>query len=356
MDKEHQTKPRSSVQLARGAFVGIVFGVLGLYAVMRLTDSHISWTELAQIEPITLIMACGLMLLVRLIDSLRMSLLTRSLGGNLSVLSGIRISILGAFVSNTTPFSSGGGPMQVYLLTESGLSPGQSTAVLATRTLCNTFARFTLGLVVSVWLFCFAEPLMLPKVMHVILRMGVIIYFTGLGLSIFFILNPEMVKVLIVPVVSNRVTLRLFEAEKLNALLDWMERELTEFRKALSAFLGKGRSTLMTIILLSYGWWIALTAIPVVALAALGIQPKVFQVMAITMMFYLAASYAPTPGASGGAELGFGLLFRNVVPGNLLGPFVTLWRGFTYYLNLVSGALLIVVSVLQKGSQKIHLS
>jgi hypothetical protein len=59
MDKEHQTKPRSSVQLARGAFVGIVFGVLGLYAVMRLTDSHISWTELAQIEPITLIMACG---------------------------------------------------------------------------------------------------------------------------------------------------------------------------------------------------------------------------------------------------------------------------------------------------------
>lgn len=342
--------------MARGALVGIVFGVLGLYVVLRLTESHVSWMELAKIEPIILITACGLMLLVRLIDSLRMSLLTRSLGGNLSVLNGIRISILGTFVSNTTPFSSGGGPMQVYLLTDSGLSPGQSTAVLATRTLCNTFARFTLGLVVSIWLFCFAEPLQLPRVMHVILKMGVIIYFTGLGLSLFFILNPEKIKVFVVPVIRNRVTLRFFTAEKLDALLDWIDGELTEFRQALSAFLKKRRSILVIIILLSYGWWITLTAIPVVALAALGIQPEVLQVMAITMMFYLAASYAPTPGASGGAELGFGLLFSNVVPRSLVGPFVTLWRGFTYYLNLVSGALLIAVSVLQKGSQKIHLS
>ena len=350
MGEENQGKPRSFAQLARGAFMGIGLSVLGLYAVLQLTEAHFPWAELAQTEPIIVILACGLMLLIRLIDSLRISLLTRSLGGNLSIVSGMRISIIGAFISNTTPFGSGGGPMQVYLLTESGLSPGQSTAVLAIRTLCNTLGRFTLGLAAFIWLFCSTEPLIVPKAMHVILKIGIILYFTGLSLSLYFIINPEKIRVCVVPVIRNRVTLRFFKPESLDALLGWIDRELIEFRTALLTFLQKAGSTLLLTILLSYGWWMALTTIPVIVLISLGVQPKVLQVMAITLVFYLAASYAPTPGASGAAELGFGLLFGSVVPRSQIGPFVAIWRGFTYYLNLVGGAILIAVGVLREGS------
>ena len=97
--------------------------------------------------------ACGLVVITWLLDSLRMRALIRSLGGDLSVLGGMRISIMGAFVSSVTPFDSGGEPVQAYLLTEIGLNAGQSSAVIAVKTLCNALARFTLGVAASIWLF-----------------------------------------------------------------------------------------------------------------------------------------------------------------------------------------------------------
>lgn len=89
--------------------------------------------------------------------------------------------------------------------------------------------------------------------------------------------------------------------------------------------------------------------VPAVILVGLGMEPKVLEVMAITLIFYLAASCAPTPGASGAAELGFGLLFSSMVPHGLVGLFVTIWRGATYYLNLVAGGTLMAIRLLRRG-------
>ncbi len=351
MGEEQQTVPRRScARLIRGALIGITFSVLGLYLVLRLTGGYHSWAELAQIGPVIFIIACSLMLLARLLDSLRMKLLAYSLGANISIADGIRISILGTFLSNITPLGSGGWPTRVYLLTESGLNPGESTAVMATKALCNTFGRFTLGLAASVWLFCFSDSWTLPTTMGIIVKVGLILYFVGLALALLFIIHSEKIKVFAFPVIRNRFTLRFFQLEKLDNILDWIDRELTEFHNALMALLRKKRPLLLAIILLSYGWWIAITIVPAVVLAGLGLQPSFLQVMAITMVFYLAASYAPTPGGSGVAELGFGLLFSSIVPHSLIGLFVAIWRGLTYYLNLIVGGVLLVVEIVRRGS------
>ena len=350
MDDEQRTTPRSSAQLARGTLIGLGFSVLGLYAVLRITGGHGSWAELVQIEPMTLAMASGLMLLTRLIDSLRMKLLSHSLGGKLRILDGIRISILGTFASNVTFFGSAGGPMQIYFLTCSGLTVGQSTALVATKSLCSTFGRLTLGLVASIWLFCFVDTWILPRAMHIVLRVGIILYFAGLALFLYLIMHPDKIRVLIAPLIRNRLTLRFFKSEKLDAILQWIDQELREFHSALQTFTRSERSTLWKVTMLSYAWWITLTTVPAVILLGLGMQPRFIQVMAVALIFYLAASYAPTPGSSGAAELGFAALFSSIVPHDLIGLFVGTWRVFTYFLNLLAGGVLIAMGIIRRST------
>jgi uncharacterized protein (TIRG00374 family) len=240
--------------------------------------------------------------------------------------------------------------MQAYLLTEKGLNAGQSTAIIATKTICNAMARFTLGLAASIWLFCFASFWSIPKAMYVILGIGIILYFAVFALSIYLVFNPEKIKVIVVPAIRNKFTLRFFKPESLDNLLERLDRELREFRKALQEFIENKRSTLVVVMLLSYTWWITITIVPAVILVGLGMQPDFIRVMAITLIFYLAAAYAPTPGSSGAAELGFSLLFSSVIPHGLIGLFVTVWRAFTYYLNLAVGGVLMAVGIVRSNS------
>jgi uncharacterized protein (TIRG00374 family) len=47
----------------------------------------------------------------------------------------------------------------------------------------------------------------------------------------------------------------------------------------------------------------------------------------------------PIPGASGGMEAGFMGFFGNFVEGPALNVFVLVWRGITYYLPMIAGAI-----------------
>jgi uncharacterized protein (TIRG00374 family) len=60
--------------------------------------------------------------------------------------------------------------------------------------------------------------------------------------------------------------------------------------------------------------------------------------MVLQTVFFFILSSVPIPGGSGVAEIGFASIFTHMVPGSLLGVYVSLWRLFTYYLMLLVGA------------------
>ena len=51
----------------------------------------------------------------------------------------------------------------------------------------------------------------------------------------------------------------------------------------------------------------------------------------------------PTPGAVGGAEVSFALIFRGIVPTGVIPLLTTAWRFLTFYLIMVAGAGIIVL-------------
>jgi uncharacterized protein (TIRG00374 family) len=337
-------------QLKRGAFVAIGFSLLGLYTLVKISGGHRAWRDLARIDPVMLGIALCLVVLTWLLDSLRMRALARSLGGDLGIMEGMRISVLGAFVSNVTPFDTGGEPLQAYLLTSKGLTAGQSTAVVAVKAIMNAFARVSLGFAASAALLFSRTEWSLPMGMNVALAVGVTMYVAIFLFSLYLIVKPEKISVLVVPAVRNRFTLRLFRPETLEVVLERIDHELRGFREALQEFISNRKPVLASVLVLSYAAWVATALVPAVVLTGLGLKTPYVHAMGVTIIFYLAAAYAPTPGSSGAAELGFAALFSTIVPRAVLGLFVTVWRVVTYYLNLALGGALMALGVFRRGS------
>ena len=62
-----------------------------------------------------------------------------------------------------------------------------------------------------------------------------------------------------------------------------------------------------------------------------------YQLMALSFMLFISASYTPLPGASGAQEGGFLYYFRNIFNGGSVGLALLIWRFFTYYLFIFVG-------------------
>jgi uncharacterized protein (TIRG00374 family) len=65
----------------------------------------------------------------------------------------------------------------------------------------------------------------------------------------------------------------------------------------------------------------------------------VINVFTASSFVYVMGCYVPIPGASGGMEAGFMGFFGNFVDGPALNVFVLVWRGITYYLPMIAGAI-----------------
>ncbi|MEA4884981.1 MAG: flippase-like domain-containing protein [Clostridia bacterium] len=338
-------------QLKRGAAAAVGFSMLALFILMRLAGGREAWPSFARVNPIMLGICLGLMVLNWVFDSMRMVILVRSLGGRLSIWSGMRISILGAFVSNVTPFDSGGEPVQAYLLMDKGITVGQSSAVIAVKTIMNAFARMMLGLIIPGWMIVSQVQWRLPKGMDIALVVGLSLYFAVFAFFLFLIARPEKISIVVVPALRNRFTLRFLKPETVDDILQRINHGLHEFRESLSIFIRTAKPALAAVMGLSFACWIITILIPAVLLTGLGMRAPYAQVMGIAILFYLASAYAPTPGSSGAAELGFAALFSTIVPLNSLGVFVTLWRLITYWLTLGVGGILMAHGLPKRRSK-----
>jgi len=59
----------------------------------------------------------------------------------------------------------------------------------------------------------------------------------------------------------------------------------------------------------------------------------------LPLIYYIAISYFPTPGAAVGAELGAAALFAAFVPNGILGAFILIWRFFDHYVKMGAGGV-----------------
>jgi len=103
-----------------------------------------------------------------------------------------------------------------------------------------------------------------------------------------------------------------------------------------------GKKQLLSSVFILFTQWMSKFSVLLILLLALDIEFKPFQIYLQQWIVYLTMIFIPTPGASGGAEATFFLLFEKQLPKDLLPLIISTWRFFMYYLMLF-----VAVSIIQ---------
>ena len=88
-----------------------------------------------------------------------------------------------------------------------------------------------------------------------------------------------------------------------------------------------------------YIQWISKFSVLLVILHAFNVDFDTIQMYVRQWVVFVTMLFIPTPGASGGAEASFLLIFGKSIPTDLSYLIVSVWRLFTYYFILLSAVL-----------------
>lgn len=258
------------------------------------------------------------------------------------------VTIIGQYYNLITPGSSGGQPLQLYEMSRRGYSMGTGTAVLVQKyalyqvtvtllailaTLLN-LSEINSGLVAARWLIAF----------------GLIINIAGVILVFILALSPRMARGIMNGVVRFLLFIRVFkDPDKYYAKVDHFIGEYSEAITALKehkleTFKLFIVSIVQILVFYSINYWVY---------CSLGLSgSSAFLVISMQAILYVAVAFIPTPGAAGGAEAGFALLFGPIYGAVNMSVALILWRIITFYFIILFGGIFLSLRSVIMGKKE----
>ena len=250
----------------------------------------------------------------------------------------IKHNIITQFFNGITPFSTGGQPMEVYMIAEHGIKVSKATSVTIENFIFYQTALVIYGVIAVACNWTFN---LFPKVallQHLVLLGFIINVIVAVALYVIMLSKTITGKV------SNWIITFLGKIKIIKnipkAKAYWDEK-LEEFHGVSKDLLGK-RKIFIFGVLINFISLTCLYIIPLFIMYGLHDFTSLNPMTAITSSAYvlLVGSFVPIPGASGGIEYSFVRFFGNFMPTVLLNTLLIVWRFITYYFGMILGGFL----------------
>ncbi len=246
------------------------------------------------------------------------------------------ITLLGFYYCNITPGSSGGQPMQVYYLNKRKIPVPIATSALSIKFLALQIMMVVFAGVLwalnkdyvnaqlprAKWFIYIGYginflsiPLILLVALHRPLVQSILLFFVRIGAKMHIIKRPEE------RIVRIEAGMDMYHMSILR-LMKYPKRLIGQL-----VFAGLSLLSLMSIPLSVY-YAFGLTGVPW------------YQLLTVSFLLFISASYTPLPGASGAQEGGFLIFFAGAFTKGTIGLALLVWRFFSYYLFLLVGAVI----------------
>ena len=262
-----------------------------------------------------------------------------------------RMILITKFFNGITPFSTGGQPMQIYMLKKDGIRLTKATNIIVQNFIIYQAALVMLG-IIAVTYNHFNRIFTEVTILKQLVMLG-------------FISNTLVMLGLVVISFSNKFNHFLVEKgivilhkihivkDKKKSLDKWNEKvddfyEGTEYLKnnKMLCF----RTFMYNLIYLSLVY-----LMPYFVILAINNGPHagITPINCICSSAYILimGSFVPIPGASGGIEYGYLTFFSNFIGGSLIKASLIIWRTISYYLPMIIGGILF--SVRTKRDEKV---
>ena len=332
----------------------LIFGTLAIVLLIGANDQDIGGAiaALKRIDIKWVLLSIAAFFGFLACDAISIWYCLRRQGYRYSLVYSLFVSIAGQYYSNITPGASGGQPMQVYYLHKKNVPVGAATSALVVR-----FFSFQFMLSVIATVFWIAHSGFVAE--HIGNKMWILI--------VGYVYNAVMVSFVLLLAVNKRVV--AFFMEKIIGLgtklrivrnpeslrIKWFE-VLDHFHSGIVVFRRRPLDIVIQLLLGGLQLMSLLTIIYFVY-CGLGLHGASYgELVAVDVMEYVSAAYAPLPGASGAQEGVFSWYFGKIFQGELTLAALLLWRFFTYYLSLIVGAVVTVVYGLVTGTKPSDIS
>jgi uncharacterized protein (TIRG00374 family) len=304
-------------------------GVVGVVSV----QTGASLGRVVRLVPLPIQLAALAAFLISLLGrGTRIALLTRALGGRLSLPGAVATQLTGEAAAAATPSRSGSDPARVLLLKKLGVDVPTAVAVLAGEIMSE---GVVLGSLVLILL-----PL-LPG--HEAVILGALPYaVTSLAMPV--------TAFLLVQRPGSRTPPRVWRALKLNA------RHWRRLRAGAWRFRGKARalarletSAIAGVLLASLAHVVArISVLPILASGVVPAAPM-GPLVAWPLLLLYTGALLPPPGGGGAVEVTFVAALKPVLGVAPLAGTLLWWRFYTFYLGAFLGALILLLLVGKAG-------
>lgn len=254
----------------------------------------------------------------------------------INVKEAIKHNLITQFFNGITPFSTGGQPMEIYMLTEHNISLSKATNYTVQSFIFYQIALVICGIFAVTYNFIFK---IFPEV-------NFLKYLVLLG----FLINIGVVIVLLLVANSKKTTKKMCNftikvSKKLK--LKIKEEEITEkFKDLYEGFkeLSKRKKLTFVGIGLNILSLIFLYIIPLFVLFSMHDYNSlnVADTLTASAYIYVIGAFVPIPGASGGIEYGFTQFFGNFIGVGTVAAVLLIWRFITYYFGVILGAIIFI--------------
>lgn len=295
--------------------------------------------SLSKMQPVWLLCAAGGILGFWLVQGGILKFIATFVDTEISYSRSLKITIVGEYYSAITPFSSGGQPMQMAYYKRYNVSLAKSSAILAIRMIGYTSALCLVFIITMALRGSFIYD-----------NHQVIFWMTLLG----FFINAFIVAFIICILVNKRLIERIGHAViNLITKFKWFKKKRDKmqasFNKGVKEFSDAGvylrENKLRCVITILYSLLsvMFLYSVTYCIYRSMGLNKESYITLFTMQTFlYLAVAFVPTPGALGASEGGFYLFFAGIFPQSSLYLAMLLWRLFTYYSNLIVGAVVVI--------------
>lgn len=254
-----------------------------------------------------------------------------------SIRESFKHNIIIQFFNGITPFSTGGQPMEIYMLTEHNISVMEATNLSIQSFIFYQIALVLFGLIAVIYNFIF----------KIFPQSPVLRKFVLLG----FLINTLVAIILILLIISEKVTrkiakdiIKFLSDLKIIKDKDKIEKsvytKLDEFHKS-AVTIRKRKGLFTKAIILNILSLACLYIIPLFIVYSIGDYTSLNIMDSVVSSAYvlLIGSFVPIPGASGGIEFGFLQFYGNFLDKPVISGVLIVWRFITYYLGIILGAL-----------------
>lgn len=241
------------------------------------------------------------------------------------------------FFNGVTPFSTGGQPMEIYMLTEHDIKATKAADISIQNFIFYQTALVIYGTLAVTYNFFFH---LFPKaeLLRKLVLLGFVINsLVAIGLLL-LLTSSKATKKIVGTIISFLSKIHIIKDRE--SFEEKAFRKLDEFHEGASD-LRKRKGLYTKGVLLHLASLTCQYIIPLFIVYSLHDYTSINVLETLTASAYvlLMGSFVPIPGASGGIEFGFMQFYGNFITGSSLTAVLIVWRFITYYFPMIVGAL-----------------